>query len=327
MYKFRSIFAEHMENMLAFRVSMGYKETTYIPQLKQLDKFIAEKPNPPTMFSRELVMEWLNQPGIPSVNARNSRAGIARLFGDYLHSVGFEAYVLPPKYTAKQRPAIPYMLTDTELSGFFHAVDTMRPVSHDCLRTYTASVMLRLIYTCGLRPGEGLRLKTENVNLETGEILITETKLQKERLIVMHDDMQKLMSWFTYKRDLSGRDNIYFFPAPSGQPYPSSWLNRIVKNCYLRIHADIPPEQIPNIRAYDLRHRFASAILCRWLDEGRDLNQMLPYLRTYMGHRTLAQTAYYIHILPENLLKSKGIDWDRLNEVIPDTEAFEEWED
>ena len=180
MYKFRSIFAEHMENMLAFRVSMGYKETTYIPQLKQLDKFIAEKPNPPTMFSRELVMEWLNQPGIPSVNARNSRAGIARLFGDYLHSVGFEAYVLPPKYTAKQRPAIPYMLTDTELSGFFHAVDTMRPVSHDCLRTYTASVMLRLIYTCGLRPGEGLRLKTENVNLETGEILITETKLQKK---------------------------------------------------------------------------------------------------------------------------------------------------
>ena len=39
--------------------------------------------------------------------------------------------------------------------------------------------MLRLIYTCGLRPGEGLRLKKENVNLESGEMLITETKLKK----------------------------------------------------------------------------------------------------------------------------------------------------
>lgn len=44
-----------------------------------------------------------------------------------------------------------------------------------------------------------------------------------------------------------------------------------------------------------------------------------------MGHKTLAQTAYYIHLLPENLLKSKGIEWDRLNDVIP--EAEEEWED
>ena len=43
-----------------------------------------------------------------------------------------------------------------------------------------------------------------------------------------------------------------------------------------------------------------------------------------MGHKTLVQTAYYIHLLPENLLKSKGIEWDRLNDVIPEAE---EWED
>lgn len=43
-----------------------------------------------------------------------------------------------------------------------------------------------------------------------------------------------------------------------------------------------------------------------------------------MGHKTLAQMAYYIHLLPENLLKSKGIEWDRLNDVIPEAE---EWED
>lgn len=38
-----------------------------------------------------------------------------------------------------------------------------------------------------------------------------------------------------------------------------------------------------------------------------------------------SQFARYIHLLPENLLKSKGIEWDRLNDVIP--EAEEEWED
>ena len=59
----------------------------------------------------------------------------------------------------------------------------------------------------------------------------------------------------------------------------------------------------------------------RWLDEGKDLYNMLPYLRTYMGHSSLSQTAYYIHILPENLMKSRKIDWDKLNDIIPEDEV------
>ena len=51
---------------------------------------------------------------------------------------------------------------------------------------------------------------------------------------------------------------------------------------------------------------------------------MLPYLRTYMGHSSLSETAYYIHILPKNLLKSKGIDWDRLDEVIPEDDIWDD---
>jgi len=45
---------------------------------------------------------------------------------------------------------------------------------------------------------------------------------------------------------------------------------------------------------------------------------MLPYLRAYMGHEELSETAYYIHILPENLVKSAGVDWAALNNLLPD---------
>ena len=41
------------------------------------------------------------------------------------------------------------------------------------------------------------------------------------------------------------------------------------------------------------RHRFATAVLNRWLDEKKDLGSRLPYLQTYMGHRNLEATAYY----------------------------------
>ena len=42
-----------------------------------------------------------------------------------------------------------------------------------------APTLFRLLYTCGLRPKEGRESLTENINLETGEILITHTKRNK----------------------------------------------------------------------------------------------------------------------------------------------------
>jgi len=50
---------------------------------------------------------------------------------------------------------------------------------------------------------------------------------------------------------------------------------------------------------------------------------MLPFLREYMGHETLSETAYYIHILPENLAKSPAIDWDSFNAIFPEVEHEE----
>ena len=53
----------------------------------------------------------------------------------------------------------------------------------------------------------------------------------------------------------------------------------------------------------------------RWLDEGKDLYAMLPYLRAYMGHEKFEDTAYYIHILPDRLLKSPGVDWESIDKI------------
>ena len=63
-------------------------------------------------------------------------------------------------------------------------------------------------------------------------------------------------------------------------------------------------------------------MLHKWIDEGRNLYAMLPYLRAYMGHERLDDTAYYIHILPERLLSSPGVDWDRMDRIIPEVNIW-----
>ncbi len=195
----------------------------------------------------------------------------------------------------------------------------------DCLKRCTAAVLFRLIYTCGLRPGEGLRLKKKDVNLETGEVFIEQGKHKKDRIVVMSDDMIRLMKEYSIHSAYAGRGEYEFFFADNlGNPYTANWLSYILKTSFKKANPDIDPERLPRIRVYDLRHRFASATLCRWLDEGENLFNMLPYLSRYMGHSDISHTAYYIHILPENILKSNGIDWQRLNDVIPEAEIWEE---
>jgi len=37
-----------------------------------------------------------------------------------------------------------------------------------------------------------------------------------------------------------------------------------------------------------------------------------------MGHTHLNETLYYVHLLPENLLKSPGIDWEAFDGIMPE---------
>jgi hypothetical protein len=40
-----------------------------------------------------------------------------------------------------------------------------------------------------------------------------------------------------------------------------------------------------------------------------------------MGHESLSETAYYIHILPENIVKTSAINWDVFNSMMPEVDA------
>ena len=156
----------------------------------------------------------------------------------------------------------------------------------------------------------------ENIHLETGEILITHTKRNKERIVVMSDDMLIFARKYEQRRRLFCCENPYFFPSANGGALTTETLYSAFNRAWS--HAELAGKYPGKVRVYDLRHRFASACLNRWLNNGENLMAMLPFLREYMGHGSLSETAYYIHILPENIIKSSAIDWDKFNAMFPE---------
>ena len=49
------------------------------------------------------------------------------------------------------------------------------------------------------------------------------------------------------------------------------------------------------------------------MDEGRDAMQLLPALSAYVGHSELSSTLYYVHLIPDRLRRSPGVDWEALS--------------
>ena len=315
MYSFESVFAGRLDSMLEFRVARGYKRDTYLNHYIRFDRYCCDKRWENPELTLALVHEWLESDNTYELA---KRATAIRLFGQYLDAVGETAYILPNKYASGGKSHPPYIFTDDEIAALFAAIDKLKPIEAEPYLNEIAPVLFRLTYTCGLRPNEGRELMAENVNLDTGEVLITHTKRNKERIVVMSDDILAMSREYDLRRGIFGGKNPCFFPSNSGGPLANERVYAAFNKAWGAARRTLECPMPSPVRVYSLRHRFASACLNRWLDDGENLMAMLPYLRAYMGHDSLNETAYYIHILPENLVSSPGIDWDALNAILPE---------
>jgi len=209
---------------------------------------------------------------------------------------------------------MPYIFTDEELIDLFNASDCVTPTPRSPHREMIIPVIFRLIYFCGLRPNEGREILREDIDLEKGTLIIRTSKSNRERKIPLSEDIRKLCKKYSEQLEIFQPNSKYFFPSPKGKPYSTDWLNNQLKALWQSTAHSVKNSKI---HPYLLRHRYATAVMMKWVDEGADLSAMLPYLSAYMGHVDFSDTAYYIHLLPENLLQSDGVNWEKLSALIP----------
>ena len=322
-YIFQSHFSKSIQGMLDIRRVLGYAVEPHMSFLISFDKYCLEHHPDETALSEMLVMPWVLRGD--NVNTGTSlRATTIRLLAEYMKLAGEDAYLLPDKLFGKKPAEERYIFSDKELASLFAEIDALPESKKIPYSQLMLPVLFRLIYTCGLRPQEGRELKRRHINLTTGEILITNTKKKRERIVVMSDDMNALCFKYDQIRQFFYKDNPYFFPGSERGPMRASWINRQFANCWKKAKKDLVETALPHVTVYNLRHRFATYNINRWLDEGKDLDAMLPRLRAYMGHDSLIETAYYIHLLPENLLKNKGIDWSSFADIVPEVVPWAE---
>ena len=255
-----------------------------------------------------MVDSWLEYHSY-SNNTQSSFISGVRQVAKYFNYKGMKAFVPDEDYNLKRIPFEAYVPSDDELKAFFNAVDCYS--GHTCGKKFKPEIVLpvifRMMFCLGMRPAEPLKLYAADVNSTTGDIYIRETKGHRDRHLLMSDDMCRLCK--TYE-SLVPKDRTWYFEVNANR-YLIEWIDQRFNR--ITSIAGIPEDK--NFRPYDLRHTFASRNITRWLEEGKDAMTFLPLLSQYMGHATLDSTFYYIHLIPDQLRKNTGVNWDRLAEV------------
>ena len=313
---FESRFAGQMQDMLQFKKSLGYSDNSYVGYLLNFDRFCMENYPDASVLTKEIVMDWGRKKQNQKPESVIRKIIALREFARYLNSVGDNAYVAPLEMFGRRKPFVPYIYTDEELTAFFRASDRIPEDKRSPYRHLVVPVIFRLLYCCGLRPSEARHLHCSEFDLDAGILHIKETKHHKDRTVPVAPGMLELCRKYHSLANIAYKNREYFFKNPKGDVYPENWLQRHFWRCWkiagiTSFHGSTP-------RIFDFRHNYATRILQKWLEDGKELQTYLPYLSAYMGHYDFSETAYYIHLLPDRLVRTSSIHWDELNAVIPE---------
>ncbi len=149
--------------------------------------------------------------------------------------------------------------------------------------------MLSLIYSCGLRCGELLKLKLTDVDSKRGLLIIRQSKGRKDRIAPLSQKIVEMLREYY----LAYKPSIYLFEGQFKETmYDERSLQNVLKQALYKCGIMKP------VSLHWLRHSYATHLL----ENGTDLR----YIQELLGHSRSTTTEIYTHVSNRELGKIKS---------------------
>lgn len=208
---------------------------------------------------------------------------------------------IKPKRPVPFRPYIYTLDQFRRLVEMTHILDNSgrRYVQPDTFRS-----LLLLLYGTGLRISEALSLTLADADLPASLLTIRNAKFYKSRFVPISPQLTDVLIIYSKARRLLPRpvkNNSAFFATLRGNSIALSTIERLFRQ--LCECAGIRREEDSRYqpRLHDIRHTFALNRLISWYRQGADVQRLLPFLSTYLGHVDISATQHYLAMTPELL--------------------------
>tara|TARA_B110000305_G_scaffold143313_1_gene159476 strand:- start:10 stop:1161 length:1152 start_codon:yes stop_codon:yes gene_type:complete len=194
---------------------------------------------------------------------------------------------MPNRFYSIERPRpehkLPKVISQEEVADLIKNTSNLK---HRCI--------ISVLYSAGLRRGELLNLKTEDIDSKRMLIYVNAAKGKRDRVTILSKHVLELLR--EYFKEY--RPKKYLFEGIEGQLYSGTSVVAVIKKAAIK--AKIKKAVTPHM----LRHSFATHLL----ENGADLR----YIQNLMGHSSSKTTEIYTQVTIKHI---KGIKspFDSLN--------------
>ena len=245
-----------------------YTYDTYMGKTKELIKYFNKPLEEVTIEElRDFLYKYLLEERKLADRSINYYNSIIRFVYEVTLDIILNKKQIPMR---KQKKTVYKVLTKEELSTFFNCVDN-----------YKFKTIFMLVYGSGLRIGEVVNLRIEDIDSKTMRIFVREGKGNKERYTILPEaSLEMLRKYWTNYRINKSINSLFL--NDNGLP-----INQYVIRTHFRKYRR-KANLNEKTTVHTLRHCFATNLI----ENGADLIQV----KELMGHSNIRSTMHYVHV-------------------------------
>lgn len=292
-YHWRSSLSDMMLSFLNEKRMTGYKYVNQEKWLTRFDSYYDRNGYTGIRITKSMVDDFVYSPSEqPSTHYEKER--LLRDFALFLIKHGHhEVYVAQVKSSPTKRCShVPYIFTGDEIRNIFTVIDAWGD-SFYTNRHLIDPVLFRILYGTGMRLSEVLNIQVKDFDDSNQLLAVYQTKNFKDRLVPISPRLAGRIGKFINAFHKYSEDTAFLFQSPRKSKMDKSTVYRRFRQ-YLQC-VNIPHTKA-GPRVHDFRHSYAVKCLKKWVLEGEELSNLLPYLAAYMGHSDFRGTQYYLRL-------------------------------
>lgn len=293
MRTYNSIFANEIQSYISGVQDSGRDIKSHEVHLGSLDRYLAETGHGTKEIPESVATEWLKSRNA-GPNYQNTILCFYRGFANYLAAHGIMAYIPDSAYA--EHAYLPYIYSDEEINRIFHVSDNLKTRYKDCRSPLMLPMLLRLLYGTGMRLGEALRLTMAQLDLKSGYIVLLETKNNRERIVPIHQSLAEMLLKYASAMEILADPKSPVFPNRQGdffsERWAQGWFEIILDRAGIRDIKNHSCKRGPCLHSF--RHGYAYLALKQARAGGLSFEEAIPFISTYLGHRDVADTDYYL---------------------------------
>ena len=299
------------QSFLQQKQFLGYNYKTEEIILKEIVTFLNERD-----ITKEVTEEYarMNRNRHSNTIARNM--GVLREFCKYLKTQEVSCYQIPKKlYPQNHKNYTPYVFSHQEIKAIYQNLEiALKGYHYSYYQKLAYPLIIKILYQTGMRLGEVLSIQRQDYLIEDGSFHLKNTKNNQERLIFLPNNLKQEMNFFFHKFQHQREKESLIFSISS---------STIEKHFYKVLKLSNIPRRENSPRVHDLRHTFVVHKIEEYVNDGKDINVMLPILQKHLGHQSLKALSYYFRLTKDILGEIRMMSEYEFNDLIPEVKYEE----